>query len=287
MFQRLESSWKLVKASASVLQSDKELIIFPIISTIGVLIVMLTFAVPLFFAGILDSMTQNGLGVFHYLILFLFYVVQYTVIIFANSALVGAATIRLKGGDPTAGDGFRIALQHLGNILGYALIAATVGTILRAISERGSLGRFIASLVGMAWNLIVFLAVPVLVVEGIGPMQAIKRSGELLKKTWGEQLVGNLGIGLIFGLAIMVVIFAGIPLIIFAVTTQNIAFIIGSVVFVVLAIALLGIIQSTLNGIYAAAVYQYAVSGDAGTFFDPELVKNAFKAQEQKKLSGF
>ncbi len=100
-----------------------------------------------------------------------------TVIFFCNTALVGAALIRLRGGDPTVADGFRIAASRVGPILGYAFIAATVGMVLRAISERsGFLGRLVVSLVGFAWNLATFLAVPVLVVEDVGPIEAVQRS---------------------------------------------------------------------------------------------------------------
>ena len=102
-------------------------------------------------------------------------------IFFCNTALVGAALIRLRGGDPTVADGFRIAASRVGPILGYALIAATVGMVLRAISERsGFLGRLVVSLVGFAWNLATFLVVPVLVVEDVGPIEAVQRSASYL-----------------------------------------------------------------------------------------------------------
>ncbi|MBP7689080.1 MAG: hypothetical protein KA765_14275, partial [Thermoflexales bacterium] len=113
--QRLSNSWSLVKASWAVLRADKELIIFPILAFAGSIVVMITFFVPMALTGIFNSLsdgrgTQAGLYVF----VFLFYLVQYTVVIFSNSALVGAATIRLKGGDPTVRDGLRIASQHFG-----------------------------------------------------------------------------------------------------------------------------------------------------------------------------
>ena len=136
MFNKIKNSWNLMKASAAVLRADKELMIFPIISSIGVLIVTATFAFPMMAADIFDKMGSGNAQYVTYIVLFLFYVVQYTVIIFANSALIGAAMIRLNGGDPTVGDGFRIAFQHIGNILGYALLSATVGLVLRMISER-------------------------------------------------------------------------------------------------------------------------------------------------------
>ena len=137
-----------------------------------------------------------------YVLAFLFYVVSYTVIFFCNTALVGAAMIRLEGGDPTLRDGFRIAFDRLPQIIGYALIAATVGMILRWISERaGIVGQIIIGIIGFAWNIATFLVVPVLAVEKVGPIEAIKRSAGLLRRTWGEQLVGNAGIGIVFGLS--------------------------------------------------------------------------------------
>jgi len=278
MFDKIKNSWNLIKASAAVLQADKELMIFPILSSIGVLIVTATFAFPMMAAGVFDNIAAENSQYVTYLVLFLFYVVQYTVIIFANAALIGAAMIRLKGGDPTVGDGFRIAFQHVGSILGYALLSATVGMILRMISERsGTLGRIVISLVGLAWNLATYLAVPVLVIEGVGPVEAIKRSTGLLKKTWGEQIVGNFSIGLIFVLATVLVILLGIPFFILAASLESLPLMIAFGLIFVLVLVFLGLIKSTLTGIYVAAVYRYAAEGEAGGFFDEQMIQGAFR----------
>lgn len=279
MFQRISNSWQLAKASAQVLRADKELLIFPLVSFIGLLLVTATFAIPTFLAGVFDSIaTESGIPIVGYIIAFLFYLTQYFVIFFANTALVGAAMIRLDGGDPTVGDGFRIAMKHSVNILGYALIAATVGVILRFLSERaGWIGSFVASLIGLGWNLATYLVVPVLVMEELGPVDAIKRSGTLLKKTWGEQIVGNVGIGTIFTLFTFAVILLAIPFFILAISTESIAIIILTIVLVVLTLATLGLISSALTGIYTAAVYRYAVNGDAGRYFDKTLIANTFR----------
>ena len=106
MFARIRNSWALMKASAAVLRSDKELIMFPIVSAIGVLVVMATFAFPVFLSGLFDTLILGRSRALGIIVGFAFYVVQYFVIIFANSALVGAAMIRLRGGDPTVSDGF-------------------------------------------------------------------------------------------------------------------------------------------------------------------------------------
>jgi hypothetical protein len=187
MIEKLKNSWTLVKSSARVLREDKELLIFPIISVIGLLVVSALFIVPLLFGSLLDSFFGGESGIFGYIFLFFFYLVQYVVIFFANTALVSAARIRLQGGDPTVSDGFRIAASRLGSILGYALIAATVGLILKAFSDKSKgWGRFVISLIGFAWNVATFLVVPVLAAENVGPIEAIKRSVTLLKKNLGR-----------------------------------------------------------------------------------------------------
>jgi hypothetical protein len=278
---RLARSFELVKASWAVLQADKELIIFPIVSMVAVTTVMLTFAVPMFLAGMFDRGPSLGgtITVAGILLGFGFYVVQYTIIFYCNSALVGAAMIRLKGGDPSIGDGFRIANRHFASIVGYALLAATVGLILRNIARRGFVGRIVASFFGLAWNIATFLAVPVLVVEGVGPIEAVKRSTRLLKKTWGEQLIGNLGIGTVFALAFFagLLLFAG-PLAL-AITTQSAPVIVSVVAVFVLAAILMSLVGSALSAIYTVAVYRYATEGEAGAVFDAALVRGAFRSR--------
>lgn len=278
MLTRLSNSWELLKASLRVLMADKELVVFPIISTIGVLLVTLTFALPLFFSNLFDQAFLGGrIQVFGLVALFLFYVVQYAVIFFANTALVGAALIRLRGGDPTVGDGFRIATSRMGPILGYALIAATVGMILHALSRRSNgLGRLIVSLVGFAWNVATYLVVPVLAVENVGPIQAIQRSTELLKRTWGEQIAGHVGLGGIFFLFYLAVFAVAAPIFFLAINASSAALIIGTLVTLFVAIAIIGLMQSTLEGIYSAAVYQYATTGQVGAYFDERLVRSTF-----------
>lgn len=279
MIERLKNSWELVKQSWGVLKQDRELAIFPLMAGIASLLVMATFFIPMVLAGAFDSLVnEGGLGIFSYVVLFCFYVASYFVTIFSNSALVGAALIRLNGGDPTVKDGLRIARQHIGQIFSYAVIAATIGLILKMISERsGALGKIVTGLIGLAWSLATFLVVPVLVTEDLGPVDAIKRSGNLLKKTWGEQVAGNFGIGSIMGLVTFGVILLFVPLIILAVSAESVALIITMVALLIIALLAVGLISSTLSGIYAAAVYQYAITGKAGDFYDPSLLKESFK----------
>lgn len=275
MFRSLSNSWALVKASIRVLQADKELMLFPVVSGIALLIVSASFFVPtyLLLPGLQSGETPRALA---YAIGFLFYVVQYFVIIYFQTALVGAAMIRLNGGDPTVKDGLHIASERLGVILSYAVIAATVGMILRALRERaGFVGGLLSALGGFAWSLATFFVVPVLAAKKVGPLDAISESAALLKKTWGEQLAGGGGIGLVFGLlTIGYVVVVGIVFALVASLNSTALFIALGIAAVVGFFGLI-LVSSTLGGIYSAALYRFAQDGSVN-FFDRELLQAAF-----------
>lgn len=264
MFEKFSRSWGLVKASASVLRADKELMLFPILSSLATLLVLATFALPIFAL----KLFADGFNAFGAVIGFVFYFCQYSVIIFFNSALVAAATIRLEGGDPTFSDGIRAAKARLPAILGYAAIAATVGVLLQSLKNRDNniIVRLIGSGLGMAWTLATFLVVPVLVNRNVGPIDALKESVALLKKTWGENAIGNVGIGAAFGLITTLVILVGAGAT-FLAWQASVGLAIGVAVVFVIGVLVLGVTQAALSGIYSAALYRYAVSHETPAEF--------------------
>ena len=280
---RLSNSWTMMKASAKVLRKDPELMVFPFLSGIAVILVTATFVVP--FAvigegfGALENMEESYLG---YVVGFLYYLVLYSMIFFFNTALVGAAMIRLEGGDPTVRDGLEIAFKKLGVILQYAVIAATVGMILKVLEERaGFLGKIVIGLIGIAWNLATYLTVPVLVTRDVSAFDAVKESASIFKKTWGEQVVGNAGIGLATFMLIVGMVLVSIPL--FALAGA-----ISPPLIVVVGISLFGgflcltLVSSALNGIYCTALYRYATTGDAGEEFSPQMMEAAFRPKKKR-----
>lgn len=273
MFERISRSWTLVKASAEVLRSDKELLIFPVVSAVCTLLVAATFILPAIGLRLFDGEP----GPAHLVFGFLFYLCQYFVIFFFNTALVGAAMIRLDGGDPTVSDGLRIARSKAGAILGYAAIAATVGVVLKMLEQRaGLLGRIVIAFIGTAWTLATFMVVPILVTRDIGPLDAVKESALLLKRTWGENIVGNAGIGLAFGLVTLLVAVALAALVIGAAVTAGAYAAIAIAVLGALALGFLAVIQAALSGIYSAALYRYASEGVAPAGFDGGELQAAF-----------
>ena len=277
MFSSIGRSWELAKGSFRVLRADKELLIFPLLSFVALVIVLISFAVPFVMLGGITSARAGQVNVTSYVLAFAFYVVSYTVTFFFQTALVGAAMIRLDGGDPTVGDGFRIAFSRLPQIIGYALIAATVGMILRWVRERaGFIGQIVGGVLGFAWSIATFLVVPVLVIDKVGPIEAIKRSTGLLKKTWGEQIVGNVGIGLVFGLLMFLVILLGLALC-YLLYQVSPGLGIAGIVAIILLVAVIALIGSALSGIFTASVYRYATKGDGGPMYNNQTLAAAFR----------
>jgi hypothetical protein len=286
MFDRISSGFALARSSWQVLVKDKHLLVFPFVSGFLFLLVLASFAVPL--ATLVDwqqvgaKMDANGgkPPIWIYAVSFAFYFCTYFVIIFCNSALVSCALLRFHGQTPTVGDGFRAAFARLPQIFAWALVSATVGMILKAIeSAHEKVGYYVSMILGTAWSVMTYFVVPVLVVEKTGPMEAVSRSVSLLKKTWGEALVGKLGLGFVlFLLAIpVIVLFMGGAYVASAGSTGlGVALMIAGLIAALLHMA----ISSALHTIMLSAIYQYATTERVPDGFDGQVLARAFGPKE-------
>lgn len=275
--RRISNTIELAKASWKVLQADKELLALPLMSAVATIIVAVGFVIPLFAYG---SFEGEQLTLTDYVILFGFYVAAAFVTIFFNAALVHAADERLKGGDPTLGSALRGAGRRIGRILPWAIVSATVSLALRAIEERvGGLGRFVVGLVGVAWSLVTFLVIPILVIEDIGVVDAVKRSGSLFKRTWGENVAAQFGFGLLGFLAVL----PAVPVIMLGIAAGG-ALLALAVVLAALWIVVTAVVLAALNGIFQTALYHFAVDGEVpGGYFPAETFAGAFVAKERRR----
>jgi hypothetical protein len=279
-FTRAERSWQLVQASWNVLRSDRELLVLPAVSGAAAVTLGASFLALGYGAGFFERV-QGG-QVVHFSLslyaeIFVWYILQYFIVFFFNTALVAAALDRLNGGQPTLRDALALAASRSGQILGYAVISATVGVLLRVLAERlGLIGRIIQGVVVLAGTAATVVVVRVGVVEGGGRIAAIQRSASLLRRSWGENLIGNGGISLAMGIACGAIGFVGICGGTLAVHQGQQAlgiFLYASAVVGVLAVALVG---SALTAIYTASLYCYAAFGEPPHGFDPALVRQAF-----------
>lgn len=281
---KFSRTWELVKQSFVILRSDKQLMLFPVLSAASCLLVTAVIATggSLLIMPAMASAAANGQP-FHphqsplfLLGMFTMYVANYFVIVFFNVALVGVANSRLMGGNWTFRDGMELAWARKGTILQWALVAATVGMILRTLEERlGLIGRLVMRMIGVAWALACYFVVPVLAFEDLTPIAAIKRSSKLFRDTWGEKVIG----GLSFSLVSLVLMLPGFGLWFVAIVLGGIRGLLAGFALLALYIVMLSVMMSAVQGIFNAALYRYACFQQVPPAFDAGLIKSIWTAK--------
>jgi Family of unknown function (DUF6159) len=292
MFDRFKRGWGIVKASWAVLKQHPSLLILPVLSGIGVLLLLASIAAtvfPIVQSGSAEQFFGNPQNEYLvYGLVFAFYWVTSFIVIFFNAALVFCALEAFAGRKPTVSGGIAAAAGRLPQILVWSLIAATVGLALNALQKAlrekaGFLGSLLGGLLSMAWVIVTYFVVPVLVVDRVGPIEAIKRSGAILKRTWGESLAGEGGLGIISFL-LMLPAFGLFALA--ALTGGGLAtaagsgglFVLGSVIgLYVIAVAVL---ITALGTIFRAGAYIYATTGSAPGGMDQTLLEHTFRKKD-------
>ncbi len=280
MFTRFQRSWELTKQCWALLNRNKVLMMFPILSGIASLVIMVSFLVPLFMSDLKQLEQHNSqLPPSTYLWMFLFYFCLYLVQTFFACALMGAANVAFAGGQSSLSVGLELAWSRFGRIVIWSMVAATVGVILRTLEERmGLIGKIIIALLGAAWTILTYFMAPIIVFEDLGVQDGLARSTAMIKKTWGESVGKNLAFsGLMFlGLILLIVGFFVVLMI--SPIVAVLSFIVGFIA--------LFTIMSTMDGIFKVALYRYACWNMVPEGFSPELVQNAF-APKKKSRFGF
>jgi hypothetical protein len=275
---RVSQTWSLMGASWQVLKKDKEIMVFAGLSVISSMLVIASFILPSITAGYNWRPPRPNAPaeeqIIYYCLLFAFYFCNYLVTIYFNVAIVACASLRMKGGDPTVLYGLSFAAGRFSSIFGWAFLSATIGVILKAIQDRSKLlGRITAGILGVTWSLASFLVIPILVNEEIGAMAALHESSALIRKTWGEQLVGNFSFGMIFFLLTLPVIIV----IAYALKFGSGFSMIFTIVLCVEYLIVLSLLQSVLKAIFQAAVYRFLREGEVPHGFTSDLLENSVR----------
>jgi hypothetical protein len=272
MFESIGRSFELVRTSWNILMDDKKLLVFPVLSGIVTILVILTFILPLLVTGAFMGISGAG-PILYYGLLFLFYVVSYFVVIFFNTALISCVNAKLNGKGMSIGEGLSNSARHLPAIIGWAVLSATVGLILNLLEERaGFIGDIVLSIIGGVWSLVTYFVVPVLVLEDKGVVASIGESVGLIRKTWGESIIGAGGMAVVF---VVIGVIGAIG--VFATLLLGNALIFGAalVLFLVLLV-LLAVVYFAMQGIFVTALYTYAKTGTVPSAFNKDLIQNAF-----------
>jgi hypothetical protein len=266
---RIQNGWRLAKASWKVLSRDRELVAIPIVAGVCSLLAFAVIAGPGF---LLLGGSDTGWAL--WIIVALAMIVATWVSVIGQATVVAGAAQRMDGDDPTLGSAYGTARGRFGRLLEWAVLATVVSIVLDQIEQRfGAAGRIVSWLGGIAFSVLSFLALPVIVFENRGAIDAFKRSSQLLKGTWGEQITFNFGLGLIgFLAALPAVLIGGVLLATGVVALQAI----GVVVAVAWIVAVVAV-TSTLSAVFKAALYRYAVGSPVDPAFDTTDLTGAFR----------
>jgi hypothetical protein len=271
---RLSNGWTIALNSFKVLKANKQLIIFPILSGVSMILIMGSFiAVALGAAGwdVENIPEQNN--VVTYAVLFAYYIVNYFVVVFFNMALIHCTSLYFKGEEVSIRKGLEFSMSRIGTIFAWAVFAGSVGAILRIIQENvGALGKIVTGIVGVVWSIATFFVVPVIAYEKLGPIAAFKRSAQIMKEKWGERI----GAGFSF---VLIQLAAMAAIAVVAVIIGTIVHLLAGIAVAVLGLLLLFAISSAVRTIFISAVY-HNVSGDPVELYNQQFIDNLFETKK-------
>ena len=261
-FTRLSNGWELAKISFDTINKNRSLLLFPVFSVTSLILVLATFGGGSYFlfGDEIRAMADNEefgsaieIGA-----IFIYYLINYFIIVYFNSALIYCASKILNNEETTLGEGISFANARIGKIFGWAVLSATVGTLLQILHNTGKIGQFIAGLLGLAWSVLTFFVVPVLIFEDKGVVDSVKESGRLMKAKWGESMAANVSFGIFHLLGIIAAV--GIAFLLSGINP-----ILGIAVGI-LTVLLVSTIIATAQTIFVAAVYNHVTGAPVGNF---------------------
>jgi hypothetical protein len=279
-------SWMITKLTFGVINKDREMIWFAVLSTIFSTLFTVAMVFPTVVPSLLDEgFSSETLEIYQYAILFATYFGLAFIATFFNVCVVYTTKVRFEGGNATFDESLKFAFSKIGLIAQWSLISASVGLLLRLLhnlaSRLGKVGELVANIVigllGMAWSILTIFVVPVLVYENISPFDAIKKSAEVIKRTWGESLIKTIGLGLVqfFVFIILLATCFGIVWVLF-----QLIGVMGMIIGFGISLLILlfaGLIFNIANTVFNTALYVYANNQMIAEGFDESVLKGAFK----------
>lgn len=279
-------SWLITKLAFGVINKDRELLGFALLS----FIFSTVFAIAMIIPSILPTLIENdysyeSLQLVEYLVIFATYFGLAFIATFFNVCVVYTTKVRFEGGNATFGESFKFAISRLSLIFQWSLIAATVGLLLRILDNLASrlgkggqiLAQIVIGLIGMAWSVVTIFVVPVLVYENVGPMDAIKKSALVIKKTWGESLIRSIGLGIIQFVSMLLVIGVSLGIIYGLSSVMGETGLLVGIAIGAMLLLLTGLIFSVANTIFNTALYVYANNNQLASGFNEDVMKDAFR----------
>ena len=273
MGRRVKGGWELTRKSWGALKDNKGLMGIPVV---GALVAVVP-AVLITFPGLLllaDDQTALGvvltvIGIYLSTVAINYYAV----------VLAGAADAVFSQQPDPKQTGHALARSRFKAICGWALLSATLGAIFSLLESSDTVGQIVSALLGTAWALVTFLAIPVIALEGTGPFATVKRSTQLFRERWVGQITGQVTIGAIVFLVVFLpaaLVMAGGIYLLASSSERNVE-ILGVVLIIVSVIGMIGgaVFSAAIRGVFGIALYRFAAQGIAvGPFTSEELERS-------------
>lgn len=272
-------SWKLTKTAFRLIREDRALLVFPVVAGLAIVGVLAILAAGMFYL-VLPPYTDGSLAEPYVGLIVVAFVAAYFLMtflaVYCTAALVGAATLKLNGQQPSAADGWRVARSRLGRLIVWSVLTATVGLAIQAISSRvrGVGGLLIAGIGGASWAIATYFILPVILYEDLGAWRSLARSARLFLSTFGRSFISNAVVGLLITLGVVVAFLLGLTGLAFLGTSVYLG--IGMLVVAIGVGAVVVLIGATAEGILRAALYRYATTGKV----DPDLLPPAYRTAQ-------
>lgn len=279
MFESFKKSWELTKTTFKIINKDKRLFILPLFSVFFSILFVFSLIFPALFF-------ENNLSI---ITVFLFYIGVSFIATFFNVATVFLVKNIIEEKKVTLGKIFAFAFSKVGSILIWSILSATIGIILRIldkIAEKiGGIGKILikvtTSLIGGIWAFISIFVIPEIVYKNINPFMAIKESSLKIKKTWGENIIKNIGFGTIRFLLILFGIVVGLFGVLL-IPSLTIAYIFFGIV--VLYLIVITLYFNVANAVFNTALYVYADTGKMPFNYSEKTAKEIFIKNKEKEM---
>ena len=269
---RIKRGWGLTKKSWGLLRQNPELLRFPLYGGLATIVCAIIVVGP----GV--YLIEEDQTVFGGAVAVIGFYLLAVIGTYFSVGLAAAADMIFRGRQATVADGLAVSRSRFSQIAGWAAVSTTIGVVLSALENQGIVGEIVGRLLAIGWSLITFLAVPVIALEGTGPIETLKRSSSLFKSRWGAQVTGNIAIGgavFLFGvLPSALLIFAGFLIWASAGFAGALLLVLG-----VIGLAISMLVSSALGNIFGVALYRYAIDGEAVGGFTAEELNSAVKTK--------
>lgn len=302
--RKLTRSWQIFRKSLTLIGKEKKLLIFPLLSACAMLLLIALILVGVVglvaLAGgttpegveavFAESGTEGGdpaLNAIALAIFALVYLFCMTVANFCNVAFFSEIIRGLCGEKISISRGFGYALFRLKAIFLWSLLASTIGVVLNVLERRaGLVGRIVLKFIGVVWAVASVFAVPAIVCdpELSNPFTALKRSASIIRRTWGETLIGFAGLHVITGVGLFLLFLAAFAVmaLVGAAGGGPGPVIAGTSVGILLFLCFFAFcyLVSVAEKVYVASLYLYATDHDEFNLFDEEELAAAFRPRK-------